>query len=469
MTNQVLRTPGEPPGAMGRILNAKTQGTGGHQAHVPRVEPNCRGQKTPRPAAPAIVLRTPSQQPGTQTHITDVKTRWTGGHQTLFPRVRFSHWGRKPHACNLVFIHNATSRLWPSDLPLSQRCYLYWERNQRGARPASSSSTFLHTWSIKTCDETQIQQDRPHDPPQSSGSCIDNHMEMPEARPASESSMRHHEKGDHTLSSDSPKVRDIAPLAYIIVPLVPSKHVNPVDVPPKHVNLVGVPSKHVNPVDVPAKHINTVVAHAQHEKKGAVQVKHVNAKTVHAQHANTGAARAWRVKNMDLPAKQVKIRVVLPTHYKTGTVTSSTRSWNARCDDDDSPWSPVSDCLMVLAGTQYLSKQGENQSPIAYHSYWHHQESGLPTTGEPHNSRNGCYSRPSTHLTLSMHALSSDNHPAHGSTWGSRKVGRCGGGTSTLSLPTPHKHPSGDSPKPYGIWSSGRGGGNRGPPTPLKR
>jgi hypothetical protein len=180
--------------------------------------------------------------------------------------------------------------------------------------------------------------------------------------------------------------------------------------------------------------------------------------------------RAWRVKNTDLPAQQVKIRVVLPTHYKTGTATSPSRSWNMRNDNDnDSPWSLVSDCLMVLAGTQYLSKQGENQSPIAYHSYWHCRESGLPTTGEPHNSRNGCYSRPSTHLTLSMLALSSDDHPAHGSTWGSRKVGRCGGGTSTLSLPIPHKQPSGDSPKPFGIWGSGRGGGNRGPPTPLKR
>jgi hypothetical protein len=93
----------------------------------------------------------------------------------------------------------------------------------------------------------------PNAVPQSSGSCIDNHMETPEARPASESSTQHHEKGDHTLGSDSPKVRDIAPLTYIIVPLVPSKHVNPVDVPPKHVNPVGVPSKHVNPVDVPAQ------------------------------------------------------------------------------------------------------------------------------------------------------------------------------------------------------------------------
>jgi hypothetical protein len=154
MTNHVLRTPGEPPGAMGRIVNAKTRGTGGHHAHVPRVEPNCWGQKTPRLAAPAIVLCTPSQQPGTQTHITDVKTRWTGGYQTLFPRVHFSHRGRKPHAHDPVFTHDATSKLRPSDLPQSRRYYMYCERTQQGAQPASSSSTFLHTWSIKSCDET---------------------------------------------------------------------------------------------------------------------------------------------------------------------------------------------------------------------------------------------------------------------------------------------------------------------------
>ena len=463
-----LCTPGKPLGATGHILNTKTRGISDHQTHLQRVAFIHRGQKAPKPAAPALVLRTPSRQLGIHSHIVDVKTQWTGGHQTLFRRVCLSHRGRKPHTHNLVFTH-AASRLLPSDWPQLQRHYMYWERNRRGAKPASSSSTFISTWSTRTCDEMQIWNTRPHDQPKSSGSCLGHATEMPEARPASGSPMQCHERGSHTLGSDSPMGRGFAPLAYTIVPSVPAKHVNPMVAHAQRKNKGVVPSKHVNPVDVPAKHINTMVTHAQREKKGAVHVQHVNTQTVCAEHTNTGAMCAQRIKTRDLSARQVKIRVVLPMHYKTGTATSLSRSWNTQHDNDDSPWLSVLDCLRVLASTQYLSKQGENQSPIAYHSYWCRQDSGLPTIGEPHSLRKGCYSRPSTHLSPSMHALSSDDHPAHSSILGSRKVGRCGGGPLTLSLPIPHVWPSGDPPKPYGTWGSGRGGGNRGPSMRPKR